>query len=63
MKYFITLLFVSISLSFSYAADSFDIKMQSDAGEYIVQFKFWSFTSRNDDTIKSSKMYNMVEDQ
>lgn len=63
MKYFITLLFVSISLSFSYAADSFDIKMQSDAGEYIGQGKFWSFSSRNDDTIKSSKMYNMVEDQ
>jgi hypothetical protein len=63
MKYFFSFLCLFFGVSFSYAADSFAISMQSDAGEYVGQGKFWKFSSSNEDTIKSFKMYEMVEDQ
>jgi hypothetical protein len=49
-------------LSFSFAADSFEIRMQSDAGEYIGQGKFWKFSTQAEDTVKSHKMYENPED-
>lgn len=62
-KSLLLLLSLFLGVSLSYAADSFDISMQSDAGEYIGQGKFWKFSSTKEDTIKSFKMYEMVEDQ
>lgn len=63
MKQIIWYIFIVImTLPWVFAADVFDIQMESDRGEYIWQGKFWNFNTTKQDIIKVSKIYDRTDD-